>query len=469
MWFRQDLRVKDNPALISAADSGKVIPIYIHDEAIPQKAVQGAASKWWLHHALKELNSDLEGHLRLYRGPAQEILLELCDKLNVKEVFCNRMYEPWARKRDKDIESALNKGDISVNITNGRLLWEPWQVLKEDDTPYKVFTPFYKNGCLSAPSPRLPERKPQIQFLESSTHIKHSCGLSELGLLPTANWDEGVASKWTVTEQSAQYKLKRFIDDAIETYDNARDIPSINGTSRLSPYLNSGMLSPNQVWHAIYNACDGNTDQQGIATFLSELGWREFSYSLLYHFDDIQKRNFKPKFNDFAWRQDKRALEAWKQGKTGIPIVDAGMRELYQTGYMHNRARMITASFLVKNLLIDWREGERWFWDCLVDADAASNSAGWQWVAGTGADASPYFRIFNPVTQGERFDKDGEYVKQYCPELRALSIKYIHKPWQASEHVLTAAGIKLGQEYPKPIVDLKETRQRALDAYECIK
>lgn len=469
MWFRQDLRVKDNPALIKAAKHDNVLPVFIYDTTLPNKAELGGASKWWLHHALESLQESLDGHLVIAKGDPQSILKDLCTKHDVSSVYWNRMYEPWAIARDTKIKASLKSDGIDAQSTNGSLLWEPMQVLKKDETPYKVFTPYYKNGCLNAQHPRYPERKPIFDIMPNIQACEAYQSIDSLELLPTIEWDSEIKKLWNVSEQGAQQKLARFINEAIEDYDDDRNVPSIKGTSLLSPYLHFGLLSPNQAWYAVHDAFDGSREKKGVYVYLSELGWREFSYYLLFHFNDIQNRNFNSKFDAFPWVQNAKHLRAWQQGKTGVPIVDAGMRELWQTGYMHNRVRMIVASYLVKNLLIDWREGERWFWDCLLDADTASNAAGWQWVAGSGADASPYFRIFNPILQGEKFDKQGEYVKKYCPELNGLDKKFIHKPWEASSQILKNAGIVLGEDYPEPIVDLKETRQRALDAYATIK
>lgn len=469
MWFRQDLRISDNPSLNKAAENSTLLPIYIFDTTLPQKAEFGGASKWFLHFALMSLNQELNGNLQIYSGDPKEILLSLCDKFDVDSVYWSRMYEPFARERDKNIKIALKERGIRAISDNGSLLWEPMNIMKGDGTPYKVFTPYYKNGCLKAQSPRYPLKTTSTYCVQLDSNISDAVKLEEMELLPKIPWDSTMKELWNVSTQGARDKLSRFIKEAVKDYDDARNIPSIKGTSQLSPYLHFGLLSPNQAWYAVLDAFDGDMSKQGVYVFLSELGWREFSYYLLYHFNNIQELNFNTKFNDFPWRTSSKDLNAWQKGQTGIPIVDAGMRELYQTGYMHNRVRMIVASFLVKNLLIDWREGERWFWDCLLDADTASNSAGWQWVAGSGADAAPYFRIFNPVLQGEKFDKEGEYVKKYCPELKYLVKKYIHKPWEASETVLKEAQIKLGKDYPQPIVDLKKSRQAALEAYAQIK
>ncbi|MDT0594231.1 cryptochrome/photolyase family protein [Glaciecola petra] len=477
VWFRQDLRIKDNPALANANQIGNVLPVYIFDDTVPEEGSMGGASRWFLHHALESLNKALDNKLLIFKGDPKEIIPSLCKSAQCQHVFWNRMYEPWAISRDSIIKTTLKSMDINATSSNGSLLWEPMSVLKKDGTPYKVYTPFYKNGCLKQAPPRYPVNTHHTKFAESSVEFPDLARLtiSDLQLLPKIKWDEKFYEMWDVSENGAQDKLAHFITSSIDNYDEQRNIPSVEGTSLLSPYLHFGLISPNQTWYAVVDAFEGidsAKERKGVGVYLSELGWREFSYYLLFHFNHIQRENFNSKFNIFPWKNDtqsKQDLTAWQTGNTGIPIVDAGMRELYKTGYMHNRVRMIVGSFLVKNLLIDWRRGERWFWDCLVDADTASNAAGWQWVAGSGADAAPFFRIFNPILQGEKFDKQGEYVKTYCPELSNLPNKYIHKPWDAPPIILAEAGITLGEDYPHPIADLSATRKRALDAYSSIK
>ena len=445
---------------------GKIIPIYILDETTPDGRKKGGASKWWLHHSLSALNERLNGHLQIFVGDPQQIIFQLLKDFNAKAVFWNRCYEPWQVNRDKALKKSLVNEGYEVKSFNGSLLWEPMKVLKKDGTPYRVFTPYYRKGCLQIEEPRYPKSPPaRITYADVENKGK---GLDALKLLPTIAWDSTIAQQWEPGEEGAADNLEQFIDNAARSYKDDRDIPSIKGTSRLSPHLHFGEVSPNQVWFAIKGKF-GNTEDKSIDTYLSELGWREFSYYLLFHFPTLPNKNFNDKFDKFPWRQSAKDLNAWQTGKTGIPIVDAGMRELWQTAYMHNRVRMIVGSFLVKNLLISWHEGERWFWDTLLDADLASNSASWQWVAGSGADAAPYFRIFNPLLQGEKFDKKGNYVRKYCPELGKLSDKYIHKPWEAPNAILKDANIELGKDYPKPIVDLKASRQRALDAFQQIK
>lgn len=467
MWFRQDLRINDNPALVQACQDHDVIPVYILDESVPDYAQLGGASKWCLHHALSDLNRKLDGKLHIAKGDPLEVLVDLAKEVNAAGVYWNRMYEPWAISRDSKLKETLKDIGISAGSCNGSLLWEPMQVLKKDKTPYKVFTPYYRKGCLSKPHPRFPLSAPDLG--DNIVSISNNISIDALCLLPSINWDSHINDMWDISEQGAADKLSTFINDSVKDYNDKRNVPSIKGTSQLSPYLHFGLLSPNQAWYAVLDAFDGRTDEKGVDVFLSELGWREFSYYLLYHFPHIQQQNFNPKFDRVTWLNNKDHIQAWQFGNTGVPIVDAGMRELYQTGYMHNRVRMVVGSYLVKNLLTDWRIGERWFWDCLLDADSASNAASWQWVAGSGADAAPYFRVFNPVLQGEKFDKQGEYVKKYCPELEKLPPKYIHQPWAAPTNILEYAGITLGKTYPKPLVDLKASRERALDAFKAMK
>ncbi|XOV87920.1 MAG: cryptochrome/photolyase family protein [Pseudomonadota bacterium] len=461
-WFRQDLRLADNPALTAAARAGKVMAIYILDDESAGDDAPGAASRWWLHESLTSLNASLDGKLNFFSGNAESVIARLCDEHPITGVYWNRCYEPWRIARDNRIKQALKSRNITAASFNASLLWEPWETLKADGTPYRVFTPFYKRGCLGATPPRVPIAAPANLTCEQTAQ---SLKLSEMGLLPKIRWDKPLAAQWLVGESHASARLAQFLAEGIDNYREGRNFPAQANVSRLSPHLHFGEISPNQAWYA---AKQGKQDQNR-EHFLSELGWREFSYSLLYHFPALRRENLQDKFNRFPWRADKEALARWQQGSTGYPIVDAGMRELWQTGYMHNRVRMIVGSFLVKNLLLHWRFGEAWFWDCLVDADHASNSASWQWIAGCGADAAPYFRVFNPVTQGQKFDPTGDYTRRFVPELSALSQKYLHCPWDAPETELAAAGIKLGDTYPLPMVDLKASRESALQAFSSIK
>lgn len=460
-WFRQDLRLSDNPGLDYAADNNDVIPIYILDTTTPDQFKPGSATKWWLHKSLSILAKSLNNKLSIYEGNPIEIISNLVDEHSVSTVTWNRCYEPWQIDRDKKIKELLVNKDITVKSFNGFLLWEPWEIYKKDGTPYKVFTSFYKNGCLKAIPPRTPLKKPKNL---SAIKGKNSVDISKLSLISGFEWYTKIENLWNIGENGAQKSLKKFIETSINDYKDGRNFPDKMKISKLSPHLHFGEISPNQIWYEIRK--EGN--DENIYHFCSELGWREFANSLLYYNPKMSSENLQEKFDSFPWKSDQDLLSAWQKGKTGIPMVDAGMRELWETGFMHNRVRMIVGSFLVKNLMIHWREGERWFWDCLVDADLANNSSGWQWVSGCGVDAAPYFRIFNPVTQGQKFDPDGSYIRNYIPELKKLDKKYIFSPWEAPAHILENAGINLGKTYPKPIVDLKDSRVKALDAFKSI-
>ena len=466
-WFRQDLRLSDNPALDSAAQYETLIPIYILDEVNSGEFKMGAASKWWLHQSLTKLNESLDGKLLVYQGNPHEILNKLIEEQEVSYVTWNRCYEPWRIDRDKEIKRNFEDKNVAVESFSASLLWEPWTISKDDGTPYRVFTPFYKKGCLNSEEPRLPAGKVDLSNLYSEDLSSGS--IKDLNLLPTIKWYKSFEEEWNPGEIGAEQNLNSFLDSGLLNYKEGRNFPSQEFVSRLSPHLHFGEISPNEVWYRAKTKEGISGIEKSLAHFHSELGWREFSYYLLYHFPDLPDKNFQEKFDIFPWQENEEFLALWQKGNTGYPIVDAGMRELWQTGYMHNRLRMIVGSFLVKNLLIDWRFGERWFWDCLVDADLASNSASWQWVAGSGADAAPYFRIFNPITQGLKFDPEGEYTKKYVPELRDLPNKYLFSPWEAPENILADAGIELGKNYPKPMVDLKLSRETALEAFATTK
>jgi len=461
-WFRNDLRLSDNPALHAAVSNGAVLPVYVLDDENSGPYQFGGASRVWLHHSLASLNDDLNGNLVVVSGDAATLIPELVAAHSITKVSWNRMYEPWAIKRDTKIKENLKGQGVDVQSFNGALLWEPWDVKKQDGTPYRVFTPFYRKGCLNLSQPRTPLPKPKkIDFIDTPSRGS----IDDLNLLPEVNWHQSVAKHWKIGEQHAHKRLKSFLSSGIKHYKDGRNIPSKPYVSALSPYLRFGEISPNQVWYAARDlAHDRNVDH-----FCSELGWREFSYNLLYHNPELPTKNLQSKFDKFPWDQNEDALKAWQKGLTGIPFVDAGMRELWQTGTMHNRVRMVVGSFLVKNLLLDWRHGERWFWDTLFDADLANNSASWQWVAGCGADAAPYFRIFNPVGQGQKFDPEGDYVRQYIPELAALPNKYLFNPWEAPEEILADAKVVLGQTYPEPIINISQTRTSALEAFASLK
>lgn len=468
VWFRQDLRLADNPALYAAHASGEpILPIYILDDENAGDWKIGGASRVFLHHALYTLNKDLGGTLQLFKGKAQDIIQTLVTDTNAKGVYWNRCYEPWRIKRDKEIKSWLDDNNITGQSHNGSLLWEPWKITKDDGTPYKVFTPYYKRGCLSAEEPREPLPKPTNMIFSD---YKSNLSLADLDLLPTRDWGDEIIQNWDISESGANKRLNDFLDSGLSNYKEGRNHPADGYTSRLAAYLRHGLISPNTAWYAAKQRGTIEGWEKDRDHFLSELGWREFSYSLLYYFPTITWENLNQKFNKFPW-SDKNSedLRRWQRGQTGYPIVDAGMRELYQTGYMHNRVRMIVGSFLVKNLLIHWHKGEEWFWDCLFDADLASNSASWQWIAGCGADAAPYFRIFNPLLQSKKFDGDGAYIRKYVPELAKLDSTHIHAPWEAPPMILAEAGVKLGETYPEPIVDHPAARDRALEAFQSTK
>ncbi len=471
VWFRQDLRLADNPALTAAATRGApLLPVYVLDDETPGRWAPGGAGCWWLHHSLTALAADLHGlgrPLVLRRGGAERVIPELAAEVGAGAVFWNRCYEPFAIARDTRIKSALIERGLSVESSNGALLFEPWVPQTQSGGPFKVFTPFWRHLLgRSAPAAPLPRPAALPGGIEA-----RGDALEDWSLLPRApDWAGGLRETWCPGEAGAKLRLEAFLDKAVGDYREKRDLPDSPGTSRLSPHLHWGEVSPRQVWHATrHRAAAGGPAGSDSEAFLRELGWREFSYHLLYHWPTLPERNWKPAFDAFPWRDDEAAYRAWTRGRTGYPLVDAGLRELWATGWMHNRVRMVAASFLIKHLLIDWRRGEDWFWDTLVDADLASNSASWQWVAGSGADAAPFFRIFNPVTQSRKFDPEGGYLRRWLPELAKLPAAAIHAPWEAEAGTLAAAGVRLGETYPRPIVDHSAARQRALAALETTK
>jgi deoxyribodipyrimidine photo-lyase len=438
VWFRDDLRLADNPALRAAADRDEpVIGVYVLDEASPGVRPLGGAARWWLHHSLSELDERLREKgsvLVLRRGAASDVLPALVGETGAGAVFWNRRYGGPEREIDAGIKDGLRGDGVEVTSFAGSLLYEPWTVRTGAGTPYGVFTPFW-NACRQLPAPRAPI--PEPRELRGPRRHPASDGLAEWELLPTSpDWASGLRERWEPGERAAKARLREFLADDAADYDRARDEPAAGATSLLSPRLRWGELSPHEVWHAAVSS-----DAQ-VGGFLSELGWREFAWHTLFHFPDLATKNLRSAFDAFPWpRLRPTMLRAWQHGETGIPLVDAGMRELWTTAFMHNRVRMVVASFLVKNLLIDWRHGEEWFWDTLVDADAASNPFNWQWVAGVGTDAAPYFRIFNPELQAKKFDPDGHYVREWAPDATA-------RP---------------------PIVDLGASRKAALAAYDAVK
>ena len=462
-WFRQDLRTHDNPSLSFASKLNlPIINIFVLDEINCKNKNLGSSSKIWLYYSLKALNKELNFKLNFFKNSPEIIFSDLIKEYDIMYVTWNRCYEPWIINRDKNLKSFLKKSGVNVKTFNSNLLWEPWEILKDDGTPYKVFSPFYKRGCLNAAMPRRPIPKPHLRtcFLK-----KNFTELNSLNLLPSKHWYKKFNRISDINFDSLESNVNNFFSIGIKNYKEGRNLPGKNNVSRLSPFIHFGQISPNFLWYK----CDDFNFDENVEHFKTELGWREFSYYLLYHFPHLPDKNLQKKFDRFPWKYNVDYLNSWKRGKTGYPIVDAGMRELWETGYMHNRVRMIVGSFLVKNLLQDWRYGEQWFWDCLFDADLASNSASWQWVAGSGADAAPYFRIFNPVSQGQRFDFDGEYTRRFLPELKYLPLKFLFNPWEAPSEILEEANVKLGENYPLPIVDLKESRNLALDAFSTIR
>ncbi|WP_108471085.1 cryptochrome/photolyase family protein [Rhodanobacter thiooxydans] len=460
--FRRDLRLADNPALAAAcAAHAQVLPVYVHAPGEDGTWQAGAASRWWLHHALAALDAKLRTHhaaLHLRQGDTLEQLRELIRLSGASAVYWNRLYEPAVIARDTRIKSALREEGIEVHSHNAALWCEPWTIATQQGDPYKVFTPYWRNL-----RPQLPSSEPLPGAALHGWHeLPGGLPLEALGLLPRIPWDAGLAEAWQPGEHGAHEQLEIFADDAIGDYAHARDLPARHGTSRLSPHLHFGEISPRQI-HAELDRRARATDARhrpDIEPYLRELGWREFAHHLLFHFPQTPTDNFNPRFADFRWEpRDAAALERWQRGRTGIPLVDAGMRELWHTGWMHNRVRMVAASFLTKNLRQHWQHGARWFWDTLVDADLANNTLGWQWVAGCGADAAPYFRVFNPVTQAKKFDPDGVYLRRWLPELADATTALLHEPWK-DPALLMRSG------YPAPMVDLAVSRQAALDAYK---
>jgi deoxyribodipyrimidine photo-lyase len=467
VWFRNDLRLADNPALTAALQAGRpVVPFYLLDAETAGVRAAGAASRWWLHHSLDALDTALRAmgsRLIRRRGPAATSIAALAEECDAAAIYWNRAYDRPARVRDTAIKTSFRARGLIADSFNGNLLFEPWDVKTAGGGFFKVFTPFWK-ACRALEAPHAPFPPPKS--LPSPVRWPASDKLADWQLLPTRpDWAEGLRATWTAGERAASKRLSNFLDQRPSRYRQERDRPASDATSRLSPHLAFGEIGPRSIWRATAS----QEPSPGIEKFRTELGWREFSYNLLFHHDGLTTRNFRPEFDSFAWREDHEALAAWQHGRTGYPIVDAGMRELWETGWMHNRVRMIAASFLIKDLLIDWRAGERWFWDTLVDADLANNSASWQWVAGSGADAAPYFRIFNPILQGEKFDPDGTYVRNWLPELTHLPSSMIHRPWAATPAQLATAGVELGVTYPHRLVDHAVARDRALSAFRNLK
>lgn len=474
VWFRQDLRVTDNPALMAALEGGgAVIPLYMQSPGEEGAWPPGAAARWWLHHSLDSLSADLAARgsrlILISTDSCLDALLSLAAATGATRVVWNRRYEPEVIARDTCIKKELRNRGIETGSYNSALLNEPWNVRSKAGGPFQVFTPFWRH-CQSLPGPAVP--LPAPESLPGPTAWPPSATLESLGLLPHPDWSTGIRSAWSPGTAGARAALQRFLVEGFDGYDTQRDRPDRSGTSRLSPHLHFGELGPREIWHATREFAEARGQPDSAwrgSKFLAELGWREFAYHLLYHFPRTPQEPLRANYARFPWRDDPVMVAAWQRGRTGYPIVDAGMRELWQTGWMHNRVRMIVGSFLIKDLLIDWRAGAAWFWDTLVDADLASNTLGWQWVAGCGADAAPFFRIFNPVSQARRFDPDGAYIRRWVPELARLPNEWIHQPWEAPVGTLQAADIRLGEHYPQRLVDHDEARRAALAALTAIK
>lgn len=505
LWLRTDLRLGDNPALFAAvAHKGAVIPVFLWMPAEEGRWQPGGATRWWLDASLRALDASLRergSRLVVRRGPALETLRTLIGETGATTVHWNRRYEPDAIARDRQVKEGLRADGIEARSFNGSLLMEPWENVKGDGTAYRVFTPFWKSmlarGAMAAPV-AAPKR------LTAPSEWPASDTIDDLGLKPRLDWAGGMRAAWTPGEKGAHLELERFLSGAVTLYPETRDRPDLVGTSRLSPHLHFGEIGPRQAWHAARefalgdsaerSAGDsersaGDTDRSdrrvsdadsraadaehadvsgAVEAWLRQLAWREFGHHLLYHFPHTAEAPLRPEFERFPWAEDDAALRAWQRGRTGYPIVDAGMRELWTTGWMHNRVRMVVASFLVKDLLLPWQEGARWFWDTLVDADLANNTLGWQWTAGCGADAAPYFRVFNPLLQSRKFDPDAAYLRRWLPELAELPDPWIHEPHKAPTDVLEAAGVLIGRDYPAPIVSHEVAKHLALAAYQTI-
>ncbi len=472
MWFRDDLRLEDNPALHYLCETCSSLVLITNPKSAEDRRSLGSASKLWLHQSLHSLDKNLNalGHHITYFSQDPETFLEtLCAQFPEAIFAWNRRYDPVSIQYDTKVKEMLQNNGATAKSFNGALLCEPWSVETKTGGFFKVYTPF-KKALIAQQVIDEPLGIAPIEILKP-IDVGNNEKLEDFDLLPTKpDWSPSLKAFWQFGEKAAHDRLNIFIEQNIDDYAKGRDFPDRTKTSFLSPHLRFGEISPRQIWHKVeFEKNNQNIDEKNADKYLSEIIWREFAYHLLYHTPNLSQKNFAPKFNVLEWRKDEDQLELWQKGLTGYPIIDAGMRQLWQTGWMHNRVRMIVASFLSKHLLIDWREGEKWFWDTLVDACPANNPASWQWVAGTGADAAPYFRVFNPIIQGEKFDPEGEYVKKWCPELTKLSPKYIHKPWTVPQLLLKECDIILGVTYPHPIIEHTHGRTRALEAFQAIK
>lgn len=460
LWFGADLRLAGNPALVAALATGlPVIPVFLWHDGTSSAIAPGAASRWWLHQSLKSLDVSLRAlgsRLIIRNGPAAETLRSLAQECHATRIFSNRVCAPDPIAAAPALQASLRKAGLNLEFFNASLLFEPGALRTTTSGPFRVFTPFWR--ALQRRRSEIRKPLPTPKTLSAPSRWPSSLRLDDLALQPHIDWAAGIRAAWTPGEASAHHRLKQFARGPVAAYAGERDLPERDGTSRLSPHLHFGELSPVQIWHAL-------NENPHTEPYLRQIAWREFSYHLLCQFPETPREPFHPEFRHFPWRRNQRKLQAWQQGRTGYPFIDAAMRQLWHTGWMHNRARLAVASFLVKHLLIPWQDGAAWFLDTLIDADLANNTMGWQWTAGCGADAAPYFRIFNPVLQGKKFDNAGDYVRRWVPELKDLPSRHIHEPWTAPQSVLQAAGVRLGHTYPRPIVDHAAARKAALAAF----
>lgn len=483
VWFRHDLRLADHPALYHAAKGhDAVVPLFVwapHEEG---DWAPGGAHRWWLHRSLQALDADLRergSRLVVREGDSLEELRAVLRHTGADAVYWNKRYAPALRERDLAVAEALRADGVPFHTLEGRLLHDPDAIQTTSGGPYHVYTPFWKKfrDVVEVPPPI---EAPRLGETRAPERWPASVEVGALGLTAEAqdgvDWADGFDALWgpqapgrAVGERGAHQRLAHFVAHGLADYDAMRDRPGRDGTSLLSPRLHHGELSPRQVWHAVEAWVENAAMRTQADAYLQEVVWREFSYHLLYHYPETTTEPLKDKFEAFRWRHAPAKLKRWQEGQTGYPIVDAAMRQLWRTGWMHNRLRMVVASFLTKDALVHWQEGARWFWDTLVDGDLGNNTMGWQWSAGCGADAQPFFRIFNPVSQGEQHDPDGTFVREWVPELAGLPDKYIHHPWDAPADVLEAAGVTLGETYPEPLVDHTEARRKALSVYNEIK
>lgn len=458
-WFRNDLRIHNNNSLLNLSQKYKIFPIFIFDEIQPR---EDSANYWWLIHSLDKLNQNLNGNLHVYHGKAADIIRKLIQKYNIKALGWNRCYDPSSIERDRFIKEEFKNFSLDyIRSENSHLLWEPWKVKPTKNKLYTVFTPFYKKGCVIDPINKAKLNQP-LQVVYSDIHEPES--LFNISHFNLPIWTQKFNKYWKVGEESALRTFSDFVEKKIDQYKDRRNDVDSEFVSQLSPYIHFGEISIHQMWDNLIKLPCNN----GINHFKSELGWREFSYYLLFNFPDIKEQNIRPEFNSYPWKFNETFFEAWKWGKTGYPMVDAAMRSLYETGYLHNRCRMIVASFLTKNLNIHWKQGAEWFDLTLMDADLASNYASWQWAAGSGTDTMQYSRIFHPVIQGKKFDVNGSYVRQHLPEISRLPNEYIHCPWEAPQSILQNLGIQLGKDYPNPIVNFEQSTLEANKRFEII-